>query len=118
MLPIEKDGKFHGVLMFNFFMKTLLRDVTFVASLTDIALFLTFLTVNLALIWLRYKFPKRKRPFKSPINIGNFSVLAALGVASSFLMLMHFTKDILILGAGIVVAGLAIGELCIKWPKR
>jgi APA family basic amino acid/polyamine antiporter len=95
-----------------------LRDVTFVASLTDIALFLTFLTVNLALIWLRYKMPTKRRPFKSPINIGNFSVLAALGVASSFLMLLHFTKNLLLIGIGLVLLGLFVGEICIKWQKR
>lgn len=94
------------------------KDVTVVASLTDIALFLTFIVVNLALIWLRYKLPNKRRPFKSPLNIGNFSVLAALGVVTSAYMLIHFEKDVWAIGVALIVLGLAVSEVCVRWQKQ
>ncbi|MBS3064956.1 MAG: amino acid permease, partial [DPANN group archaeon] len=60
----------------------LLGDIVKVASLTDFALFGTFTIVNLSLIALRYKDKKIKRGFRSPLNIGNFPVLAALGAVA------------------------------------
>ena len=86
----------------------LLGDIVKVASLTDFALFGTFAIVNLSLIALRYKDKKIKRGFKSPINVGNFPVLAALGAAASIFMILQFEYYIILGGIVITLAGFGI----------
>ena len=74
-----------GLLTFLF---TLIGDLEFIANLTNVFLFLTFATVNLSLISLRYK-TNTKKGFRSPLNIGKFPVLAALGVLTSLWLLVY-----------------------------
>ena len=66
---------------------TLIGDIGIVANITNIFLFITFGAVNLALIILRYKAPKMKRPFRLPLNIGKFPVIPLIGVLSSIIMI-------------------------------
>ena len=84
----------------------LFEKIEFVAAMTDFALFATFAIVNLALIVLRYHAPNGERQFKSPLSIGKFPVLAAIGgFASIFLMFQLETKAIL---AGFALIGIGI----------
>src|SRR3989338_2799467 len=69
-------------LFFTFF-----EDIGFIADLTTVLMFATFALVNLAAITLRYKV-KKKRKFRMPLNIGNFPVIALLGVLVSLAMLV------------------------------
>jgi len=69
-------------------------DLTMVASLANLSIFLVFGTVNLATIYLRYKKPKAKRSFMVPCNIGRFPVLALLGVLSSLFMIFYVLKTL------------------------
>jgi len=71
-----------------------LGDISVVANLTNFFLFLTFAAVNLSLIMLRYKYPNIKRGFKCPGNIGNFSVIACLGMLTSIAMLVFVTINL------------------------
>ena len=64
-----------------------IRNIDTVAYITNLFLFSTFGIVNLSAIMLRYKQPKKKRPFKMPLNIGKFPVISALGAISCFAML-------------------------------
>ena len=64
-----------------------INDIGTVANLTNLFLFITFAAVNVSLIALRYKKPDMKRPFKCPVNVGSFSVIALLGFLSSIFML-------------------------------
>ncbi|MBS3064453.1 MAG: amino acid permease, partial [DPANN group archaeon] len=95
----------------------LLGDIVKVASLTDFALFGTFAIVNLSLIALRYKDKKTKRGFKSPINVGNFPVLAALGAAASVFMIFQFDYYIILGGIVITLAGLGVYYL-VNYGKK
>jgi len=61
-------------------------DLELVANITNLLLFLTFAVVNASLLILRYKLPKLKRPFRAPLNIGQFSVFALIGLLSSVFM--------------------------------
>ncbi|MBI2675960.1 MAG: amino acid permease [Candidatus Aenigmarchaeota archaeon] len=76
-----------------------------VALLTDVGIFLVYVFVNAALIWLRYREPKAERLFISPVNIGKFPVLAGLGILASVLMFFHFEPEILLFEIGVVLAG-------------
>jgi APA family basic amino acid/polyamine antiporter len=84
----------------------LMRDIKLVASLTDFALFIAFALVNLSVIFLRYKEPKTVRHFRSPVNLGRFPVLAALGAGASLFMLTQFDLEVWGIGLGALVVGL------------
>ncbi len=62
-------------------------DIEIVGNLTNLFLFLTFASVNLSLIVLRYKCKDTHRGFTCPVNIGKFSLIAFLGMISSLIMI-------------------------------
>lgn len=67
-----------------------LKDI---ANLTNLFIFSIFFIVNVSLIVLRYKKEYLKledRGFKSPLNIGNFPVLAFLGALTSVGFILFF----------------------------
>ncbi|MBI2147908.1 amino acid permease [Candidatus Woesearchaeota archaeon] len=66
----------------------LVGKIGLVANLTDVFLFLTFACVNLSLIVLRYRAPAMRRPFRCPVNVGKFSVIALLGFLSALGMMV------------------------------
>jgi len=90
----------------------LLGKIEVVASLTDFALFTTFALVNLSLLWLRYKQPKAKRPFKT------WAPLAALGAISSFAMLIYLEKFVILGGVLMIISGFFLYELIQKRKKK
>ena len=45
-------------------------DLTLVASVTDFAVYLVFVAVNVAVIVLRFRQPHRRRPFRVPLSVG------------------------------------------------
>lgn len=65
----------------------LMGDIEFVANLTNLFLFITFVAVNMSLIVLRYTKADMRRPFRCPVNIGKFNVVALFGVLSSLGMI-------------------------------
>ena len=67
----------------------LLKNIEFIANLSNIFIFLTFAIINMSLIVLRYKKPNAKRKFMVPGNIGKFPVLIFLGVIASLFMLYY-----------------------------
>jgi APA family basic amino acid/polyamine antiporter len=85
-----------------------LGGIKTIALLTDLGIFIVYLFVNLSLIWLRYTKPLARRPFRSPLNIGRFPLLAALGVAGSGLMLLYFEPMLLLAEAIIIAVGAGI----------
>ena len=84
----------------------LLGDIELVASITSFGVFITFAFVNISLMWLRYKKPNLRRPFKVPINIGKFPVIAFLGLTSCVFMLTQFDLNTVLFGAFVIVLGI------------
>ena len=82
-------------------------SIAAVANVAVFVIFIVYALVNAALIWLRYARPSLERPFRSPIRIGWFPVLAALGLASSLAMLTQFDALSMLAGAATIGAGLA-----------
>lgn len=82
-------------------------SIFILANIAVFSIFMVYVIVNMSLIWLRYKRPQLDRPFKSPISIGWFPVLAGLGFATSLAMLTQFDSLTMIAGAAVVAAGLA-----------
>jgi len=83
---------------------TMIGDLGFVATLTNLGIFIGYFFVNMSLIMVRMKQPKVKGVFRSPLNIGNFPVLAAFGAATCFFMFFYF--DPLIVMGQFAVIGL------------
>ncbi len=84
----------------------LIGNIKTIASLTDIGIFIVYIFVNSALIRLRYSAKNIERKFKSPINIGNFPLLALFGIFTVLLMLFHFELKLLIFEVIIIISGL------------
>jgi basic amino acid/polyamine antiporter, APA family len=96
----------------------LIGDLKTIASLTDVGIFVVYLFVNSALIVLRYKQPNAERPFKSPINIGKFPVLALLGILSSGFMLYLFDPILLLYELGLLLIGIIVYRVYSKSVKH
>ena len=92
--------------LFIFFQK-----IAFVASITSLGAFITFTAVNLSLVWLRWRKPKEKRPFKVPLNIGNFPLLSFLGAIFAIFMIYQFDIEVLVIGLFILLAGAIVYKI-------
>jgi APA family basic amino acid/polyamine antiporter len=87
--------------------------IALVANVSVFNIFLVYALVNFAMIWLRHKRPELERPFRSPIKIGWFPLLAGLGLVTSLAMLSQFDYGIMLAG-GIAIASGLIAHLWIE----
>jgi len=99
------------VIMLSSIIFVFLGDVEFVANLTSFGAFLTFASVNISLIFLRYREADLKRPFKAPLNIGRFSVIAFLGLLSCLFMIIQFDLTVILSGSLLTVMGAIVYKL-------
>ncbi len=86
-------------------------DLTFVASVTDLAIYLVFVAVNVAVVILRFRMPDHPRPFRSPWAIGRVPVLPIFGLASVLVMIPALQWQAILLGVGLAAIGLAVYAL-------
>jgi APA family basic amino acid/polyamine antiporter len=84
------------------------RDLTLAASVTDAAVYITFLAVNAAVIVLRVRRPNLPRPFRSPGAVGKMPILPILGIGTIALLLPALPPQALLLGVGLGGLGLLI----------
>ena len=82
-----------------------------IARLTTLSIFIMFMIVNLSLIVLRYKQPKANRPFRVPINIGRFPVIAFLGFLSCSAMLFYFEPVLMFFEVFIILTGIILYKI-------
>lgn len=74
-------------------------SISKIANISVFGIFIVYVLVNLSLIVLRMRKPYLKGDFVSPISTkGNFPVLAAIGLATSILILMQFDYEVAISG--------------------
>jgi APA family basic amino acid/polyamine antiporter len=78
------------------------------AHLVDLGIFTVYIFVNAAVIILRYREPNTKRLFKSPLNIGNFPLLAFLGILLNLTMFYFFDIRTFVYGVLLSFAGFAV----------
>ena len=81
-------------------------DIVLVANISVFAIVITFAMVNLAVIVLRYTEPTIARPFRVPLNIGNFPILPLFGLGFSIYMGFQFELPVLAVGGGIIGVGI------------
>ena len=90
----------------------ILGNLKFIASVTDLGVFIAYFFVNLALIKLRYK-KGYSAGFKSP-SIGKFPILALFGLLTSVLLFFYY--DLYVWGLEIVA--IVIGIIIYKGFKK
>jgi amino acid transporter len=92
-----------------------LGNISGIANTAVFGIFLVYASVNLCLIWFRFKKPSVKRPFLSPLNIGKFPILSLIGLLTSIIILFQFNFEI-IKGGFLVL--LTITILCLILNKN
>lgn len=91
----------------------LLGDVGMIAELTNFTLFVTFAVINMSLIFLRFKLPKLRRPFRVPLNIGKLPILPVLGVLSCIFFIFQLTIHTILGGLALCAVGFLIYGLLV-----
>jgi APA family basic amino acid/polyamine antiporter len=84
----------------------LIGDLTLIASVTDLAVYLVFIAVNLAVVVLRFRVPEQPRPFRSPLAIGRLPVLPVGGLVAVLVMIPALRWEALLLGLGLCLLGM------------
>jgi APA family basic amino acid/polyamine antiporter len=92
-------------------------DIATIASIAVFGIFLVYAIVNLSLIWSRFKNPDYKRPFRSPIRIGKFPVLAGMGLITSIAMLFQFNISIILEGFLVLLSIIVLSLILTKIKK-
>ena len=83
----------------------LLGDIALVAGITNFALFVTFLTVNIVVIFVRFKEPHTSRHFRVPGSISRVPVLPVLGLLFCVFLLFQLPGRVLLIGVVLLSAG-------------
>lgn len=93
-------------------------DLELIASVTSFGAFITFLAVNIALLYVRYRQPNASRPFKIPVNIYGFPVTGFLGIISCLFLVLQFDVNVLISGSVFVIIGFIVyGLTKVLWKR-
>jgi APA family basic amino acid/polyamine antiporter len=88
-----------------------LGDFTVIAAVTDFAVYVVFLAVNVTVIVLRRTRPDLPRPFAVPGAVGGVPVIPVLGLGSVALMLTQLEPLAITLGAALCAAGVVAAWL-------
>lgn len=80
-------------------------EIKIAASLSSLGAVLVFTAINLAVIFLRYRKPDLKRPFRVP-SIGRFPLPCALGAALSLALATQYDARVYMIFGGGVALGL------------
>jgi len=83
-----------------------LGRIDFVASATNFALFVAFILMNCAVIWLRFSKPKIHREFRTPFSIRKVPILPVLGILFTFVLILNIELNVLVIG--IVITGIGV----------
>jgi amino acid transporter len=85
-----------------------LGDLKTLAELSSFAALLALLSVNTALIVLRFRMPSLRRPFRVPLAIARMPLLSLAAIGSICVLLANFNQTTYFIGAGVLaVSGLA-----------
>jgi amino acid transporter len=93
----------------------LLGDIALVASVTDFAVYLVFIAVNVVVIVLRYRQPRRYRPFRVPLSAGPVPLPTLAGLLLVLILMPRLDPTALALGGGVAVVGLLVHVALRQW---
>ena len=92
----------------------LIGNISLVANMTNVLILSAFFVVNCAAIALRYKSPKLKRKFKTPLNIGKFPLIPFFGAISCVLIGAQIDFMVIIFGFVVIIVGFLISYIFVK----
>jgi len=96
-------------------------SIELIAEVTNFAVYVLFVGVNLAVIRLRRLLPDVSRPFKAPGSVGGVPITAVLGIVTSVLLLFYIAPAAWLLGGLLIASGLGawfIGPYVGRKPLR
>jgi len=96
---------FIGILAAAF---ALIENIGTVAELTNFTVFLTFILVNISLIYKRKKEKSVSKGFRVPLSYKNVPIPAVLGILTSLFLMAQLDTQVLIGGTGLSALGLVI----------
>lgn len=88
-------------------------DLTLIASVTNFAVYVVFLAVNATVIVLRRTEPDLVRPFRTPGTVRGVPVLPIAGSVAALAMVPQLEAGSLLLGVGLLVAGLVVHRVLV-----
>jgi APA family basic amino acid/polyamine antiporter len=89
------------------------EDIKILANATDFTVFITFIVINFAVVWIRYTQPDLHAPFRSP-SLGKVPISAIVGAATSILLALNVGQEVIIGGIIIIISGIVLYEFVIK----
>jgi APA family basic amino acid/polyamine antiporter len=92
-------------------------DLSLIAGVTDASIYLVFVAVNLTVILLRFRQPRRRRPFRVPWAIARVPVPPILALAAIAVLLPSLHIDALAIGAGVIVVGIGVYFVLRRVPR-
>ncbi len=90
-------------------------DLALVASVTDFAVYLVFVAVNVTVIVLRFRQPHRRRPFVVPLRVGWLPLPPIAALITVAVMLPGLERAAIALGAMLVIIGLGVHIGLVRW---
>ncbi|MDD1654058.1 MAG: APC family permease [Methanomicrobiales archaeon] len=84
-------------------------NLVLVAQVTNFTLFLTFASINSAVILLRFREPARERPFRIPVSLGRMPLFPLAGLLSTLLLFSQLDLQVLLIGGILTAAGIVVG---------
>ncbi len=91
---------------------TLPQNLKLIAEITNFGTFVTFCSVNLSAIRLRYTRPDLKRPFKTPFTIGKMPIIPLIGLLSSGMLITQLSVQAVIIGLCFLLIGVIFFWFC------
>jgi APA family basic amino acid/polyamine antiporter len=80
-------------------------DIGLVAQVTNFAVFVLFVAVNLSVVRLRFSQPDRPRPFRLPITVARMPLIPALAALGTISLAAFMEREAALIG----LAGFALG---------
>ncbi len=86
-------------------------NITVTAEITTFTLYVTFLTINAAVIALRVHSPNLPRPFRVPFSLARIPITPVLGALVCIFFLLQLTPYVLLIGAALLIITLGASYL-------
>lgn len=94
---------------------TSIGDIALVASITDFAVYVVFIAVNVVVVVLRFRQPRRYRPFRVPFSVGRLPVPTIAGLVLVLVLLPRLEGAAIALGTSVVLVGVGVHLAARRW---
>ncbi len=68
-------------------------NLSIIEGISVFGIFIIYIIVHISLIILRYKKTEIRRPFRMPLQIGKFPILAGLGICISSILMLQINFE-------------------------